>query len=268
MKYLVKPISRLFVLLAVATASTFAQDPIRPTQGGEGKAGIQGPSGSNVVITAPTQTNATGTTFDAVFQISDVNGFGIISYQGTIHYTNTVLQFNSCSVVGTISGSGGMLCNIQAPGQISFVWNHTQPLVNDGDGPPSALFKVSFTAIGANGTSSPLTIPDIQVMEFAVPAVVTPGLITIGGSTAADTTVSGRVLNQAGRPISRAMVVLQGDSGVVKTAMTGPFGYFQFQDVTVGQTYVLKASAKKYTFAPRILSVDDQLLDLAIISDQ
>ena len=80
--------------------------------------------------------------------------------------------------------------------------------------------------------------------------------------TAAGVAVSGRVLNAAGRGISRATVVMTDEHGSVRTATTNPFGYYRFNDIAAGQTYVVSVKSKHYRFEPRVVDVNEALTDV------
>ena len=84
--------------------------------------------------------------------------------------------------------------------------------------------------------------------------------------TAASATVSGRVLNSKGQPISRASVSLTDMNGNRRTAGTNQFGYFSFEGVTVGESYVLSAAAKGYTFEPRVVGVNQDVAELSVVA--
>ncbi|MEO5860084.1 MAG: carboxypeptidase-like regulatory domain-containing protein [Pyrinomonadaceae bacterium] len=75
--------------------------------------------------------------------------------------------------------------------------------------------------------------------------------------TAADVTVSGRVLDAAGRGLSRATVTLTDGAGNVRTASTNTLGYFSFAEVEAGASYILQATARGYTFSSKVISVQD-----------
>lgn len=225
------------------------------------------PHGSGITINAPISIRQEGQTFDAHFTVSSVTGLGIISYQMDIHYDQSVIQYNGCLTSGTISSGGILTCNGATPGLVKLVWTTTTPLVNAPSGPPSNLFKISFTVIGSNGEVSPLTFSLVQVMEFAVPATTIPGSISIGEPTAADTTVAGRVLTQAGVPIARARIYLTGPDGAIRMALSNPFGYFRFVDVPTGESYVIRAASKRYTFASQFLSVGEEITGFSLIAD-
>jgi hypothetical protein len=82
------------------------------------------------------------------------------------------------------------------------------------------------------------------------------------GPTAAGVTVSGRVLVWDGRAVSRATVTIMDPKGESQYAVTNPFGYFRFTDVSAGATYVVTVKHKIYTFGPKIISVNEDLTDL------
>lgn len=92
--------------------------------------------------------------------------------------------------------------------------------------------------------------------------------VTPLAATAAAVTVSGRVADQSGRAIVRAQVRFTDAGGNARTALTNQFGYFRFDDIEAGQTYVLQAAAKGYTFSPRVISVNDDLTDLSVTANE
>lgn len=65
--------------------------------------------------------------------------------------------------------------------------------------------------------------------------------------TAAKVNVGGRVTNANGLGISKALITMI-SAGVVRTAYTAPFGYYNFDDVEVGQTLIIEVSHKHYAF--------------------
>ncbi|MFL6374286.1 MAG: hypothetical protein ACJ73D_06435 [Pyrinomonadaceae bacterium] len=49
------------------------------------------------------------------------------------------------------------------------------------------------------------------------------------------------------------------DSGSTRRSVSNAFGYYTFDHVTSGRTYVLTATAKRFTFTPHAISVQDDL---------
>lgn len=83
--------------------------------------------------------------------------------------------------------------------------------------------------------------------------------------TAAHVAVSGRVLNPEGAGIRNAIVILEGDGLTApRTVVTSSFGYFTFDDVEVGQMYIISVSSKRYGFgqSSQALSVVDTVSNI------
>lgn len=74
--------------------------------------------------------------------------------------------------------------------------------------------------------------------------------------SAANVSVSGRVTAN-GRGVSRANVTITDAQGNLRRAITNAFGYYRFDEVGVGQNYVIEAASKKYTFAPQVVFVEN-----------
>ena len=87
------------------------------------------------------------------------------------------------------------------------------------------------------------------------------------GPTAANVTVSGRVLDSSGRGVSKAMVTMTDSGGHVVDRITNPFGYYRFDNVVSGASYVVSVRDKQYRFASRIISVNDDLADVDFVAD-
>jgi hypothetical protein len=84
--------------------------------------------------------------------------------------------------------------------------------------------------------------------------------------TAANASVGGRVTGPDGNAVSRATVIMTNAAGQSRTAVTNPFGYYNFTDVPAGATYTFVVTAKGYRFgAPVIRTIGDDLTDLDFI---
>lgn len=84
--------------------------------------------------------------------------------------------------------------------------------------------------------------------------------------TAARVSVSGRVATFYGAAVTRARVMMTDPEGNVRTALTNNFGYYRFEDVEVGNTYVFNVVSKQYQFSPRVVTLDDAMADLDFIA--
>ncbi len=96
-------------------------------------------------------------------------------------------------------------------------------------------FVVRWTDINDTGNDHALAIDSLRF---------TPNVTTAAGAV-----VGGRITDSRGRGLSRVVVMMTG-SGIEETiyATTTAFGYYRFEDVPAGNTYILTASSIRYTF--------------------
>ena len=79
--------------------------------------------------------------------------------------------------------------------------------------------------------------------------------------TAAAVSITGRVTTSDGSGIRGVRLTLTSPDGARRTAIASTFGYYAFDGVEVGRTYVLEIAAKKYTFTnpTRVFSLQDHI---------
>jgi Carboxypeptidase regulatory-like domain len=82
--------------------------------------------------------------------------------------------------------------------------------------------------------------------------------------TAANVPVGGRILTNEGGGIPRVSVTLTNSAGVSRNTTTNSFGYYKFDSVLAGETYLLTVNNKKYLFtdSPRVVNVQNELTDI------
>jgi len=87
--------------------------------------------------------------------------------------------------------------------------------------------------------------------------------------TAASVSVSGRVTAAEKQGISNVRLLLTNQAGETRSAVTNSFGYFSFAEVPVGETYVLTAHSKKFTFGngTLVLNLTESVNDIIFLAD-
>lgn len=82
--------------------------------------------------------------------------------------------------------------------------------------------------------------------------------------------VSGRALTAGGFGIRNAVIDLVGPDGSVRNARSNAFGYFQFEGVPAGETYVMSIRSKRYTFAQPsiVINLADDVQGLEFVSNE
>jgi hypothetical protein len=113
---------------------------------------------------------------------------------------------------------------------------------NPPDRGTSADLAFRTTTGGSFAASNPAgaTFNSASVDNFGWELVITP--------TAASVSIGGRVTTADGVGISKANVSITGADGISRQTLTSPFGYYRFDDVGAGQTYVVTVAMKRYEF--------------------
>ena len=185
---------------------------------------------------------------------------------------------------------------ITAPGQVPPIRITSEPPSRTAYAQSPTVISVAATGSGAplnyqwrkdgvalvdGGTISGATTENLTIASTAFAdagyydvivrrsgAIVTSqaAVITVLAPTAADVSLSGRVL--AGkRGVSGATVVLTDRQGANRQTRTNPFGYFRFDAVEAGETYIIGIRAKRYRFAPQVVAVTGDLSELNFSAD-
>lgn len=87
--------------------------------------------------------------------------------------------------------------------------------------------------------------------------------------TAASVNLGGRVMLAGGQGIVNSRVTLTMPDGTSRTVISGSFGYYCFEDVEVGRTYVISATAKRFVFSvpTQVVSLNEAREDVDFIGE-
>ena len=99
--------------------------------------------------------------------------------------------------------------------------------------------------------------------------IVTPRAFTCTpfAPTAAGARIAGQVVDAEGRGVRSVSLTLTGSTGNTFAAISNAFGYFEFADVPVGQTYILNATSKRYSFSSQAVTVQDDVVGLVVTAE-
>ena len=188
----------------------------------------------------------------------------------TLNFTDTAGQVvpNSGSLAAgdfEPTSYGGLLANFPAPAP-------TPPYNLPGNtvgGSGTQTFLGNFGGTNSNGQWSLYIISTLP--PFPTGGCVCGGWgIEFLSSTAAQASISGRVMTANGQGIRNATVVMTGNSlAEPRVATTGTFGYYTFDGLEVGQTYVVTINSRRYTFSTpsRVISLVDNVADADFVAD-
>lgn len=82
--------------------------------------------------------------------------------------------------------------------------------------------------------------------------------------TAANVSISGRVMTSGSQGILNARVMLTAPNGETRISTTSSFGYYRFETVAAGETYILTVFSKRFVFInpTLVVTVHDELDNL------
>ncbi|MEQ1764466.1 MAG: choice-of-anchor Q domain-containing protein [Pyrinomonadaceae bacterium] len=156
--------------------------------------------------------------------------------------------------LGALANNGGttdtMTINVS-----SAAWNQGNNCVTTTCGAPNNPPALTTDQRGAGFVRLAFATVDIGAFELPL-------------ASAADATISGRVVTAQGRAISRATITVTDANGESKTVLSNTFGFFNVSELPTGQTYLVSVSARGYTFATPSYFVDlsDNVGDLNFVS--
>ncbi len=128
--------------------------------------------------------------------------------------------------------------------------------------PPPGLTPITF---GGSPTLRSISDPGGNLYT---PFTSQDGNLMVGGTactTSAGVTVSGRVTTARGQGLRSAEVFMTDTNGNRRKVLTSSLGYYQFEDVDAGQTYIMGVSSRRYRFTSRALQVSDNLADVDFV---
>ena len=235
------------------------------TTGGTGGGTCTTPAGTAAASPPAFAANAANPSVSLTSFAAGSTNFFQFQLSGVSTYTNYMLFFQSQR-----SGTGPVNADIQYstngttfttfqtvnPGNGVFAaFNIDLSAVSAIEGQPTVYFRILGT--GGTGAAGTFRIDNFQVRAFVV--------------TAASANIAGQVRTAKGRGIGDVYVTLSGGGlSEPRRAITNPFGYYSFEDLPVGGTYVISVASKQYTFEnpSRVVTLEDNLTDADFVSNE
>ncbi len=195
------------------------------------------------------------------------NPDGMLQEPDNLGFANEYSPFTANVTAGTFPSSltvtvtDGNLAGADPAKSASRYWDVTETGVLTAD--------ISYTYLNQDVNGDENTYQVLR-REGMTTAVYTPGSVnpatntaTANGVTnfsswgagnlvalAANASISGRILTSAGQGIRNVKVtIVGGNLPEPRVISTGSFGYYQFDDLEVGQTYIITVNSQRYVFS-------------------
>ncbi len=218
------------------------------------------------------------------------NGVSNDRNTGTLNIRNSLISgnANNMDVNGAFVSNGNNLIGNTAnstgftqPTDKTNVAANLAALANNGGQTDTHALNVGSPAIDAGnncvvnqscGTNNPpvALTTDQRGAGFARQngTAVDIGAFESAAPTAASVTLSGRAVTSTGRGIRNVIIQMTDASGTTRTAMTSAFGYYRFNDVAAGATYILTARGKTYRFdqPTQVVSLSEDAAEINFVA--
>jgi hypothetical protein len=146
------------------------------------------------------------------------------------------------------ANNGGFTYSVTSgalPNGIKLSTNFAPTAVVALSGTPTEGGLFNFAITTTNGTNSNVTNYSLQILIPTAASVSVAGRVTVGTSG-----------------VTNAVVTLTDSNGNSRIARTSPFGYYSFDEVEVGQNYIISVSSKRYQFETQVVFVTEDVGDL------
>jgi hypothetical protein len=117
---------------------------------------------------------------------------------------------------------------------------------------------ISFTDAIAQGSTS-------DAEGNSLPTRFVDGVVTLPDAASPAFEISGRVLTPDGRGLRNAVVTLTDSNGMERYVTTSSFGYYQFDGLASGATYIIGVESKRYSFESRVVQITADLTDVDLL---
>lgn len=239
------------------------------------------------IIPNPDQNDADGDGFgdacDPVFDVYTPEGADVLvnGPAGTVSFSGVTFEgttsFEQIPVDPAEMPEGYTLCPTCPAYEITTTAEYTPPIevcLSVPDGISESDFLMLRLLHGEDGVYVDRTTQHVvndDGTRFVCGQVETLSpfvLATLLAPTAARVSVSGRAVTADGRGIRNVEITLTGPDGNSRRTFTGSLGWYQFDDVEVGASYVISAQSKRFTFIQpsRLIEPHDNVVDADFVA--
>jgi len=211
---------------------------------------------SPVTVSLPHVTGPSGAGISVPMSVGDLTGKGVKSYTFQVTFDPTRVQPQAVPYDTTFTLSSGMVVTFDTTNAGHLIISASQATDLAGSG---TLISLLFNIVGLPGRVSPLSFqdytdpgtifhPGFRFNTGAPEAITSNGSIHINGPTAAEGTVSGRIVDNDGNAVEGAAIRLDGTQN--RLTVTDHAGNYRFDNVETDGFYTVTPSRANFLFSP------------------
>lgn len=175
----------------------------------------------------------------------------------TMNFDASALTFVDAALTGDTSSGVHLALNAErsAAGQVGLLADSTSAYAAGRWSVALLRFAINPAADGEHlirftNEVAPTSVSD--AMGYLITSDYAGGKVVVNRNAAAG--VNGRVTNANGQGVRGAVVSLRSADGSVRTVTTGSFGFYTFDGLSIGETYTLSVSSKRFRFASQTVT--------------
>ena len=203
----------------------------------------------------------------------------IVFYLNTTGMSSTTISYNIIDIDGGSNNAVSPVALQYRVGETGPFTNLPNGFVADATDGPNQAGRISSRIVALPFAA--LNQPQVQIRLITTNAADTTGgstpdewigvnniVVTALVPSAAGVTIGGRVTTPDGQPVYGARITMFDIEGNIRTAMTNSFGYYRFEDVAAGETYVFSGSAKRYSLVTKysLYTAEEDFSDLDFVA--
>lgn len=164
-------------------------------------------------------------------------------------YRTTNINVNSATSIGSTFGYPGLpFWGARGEGERIKITPPSADLTNG-----TWTVYISDNAAGDTGS---VNVGTQLVVDYTVPV-------------AANASIAGRLFTADGLALGGALVTITNlNTGEVSRTQSSAFGNFRFEDLPVGNSYLITVDGKRFRFVERLITLDDDLTDIVMTAMQ
>ncbi len=116
--------------------------------------------------------------------------------------------------------------------------------------------------IGLSGSTVLVSAPLFPIAQLHSPSGAPDGAVFFledYTTTSAGARISGRIFTPTGAGLRGAVATLTDSRGFVRRFTAGTLGYFKFDDIVAGETYILGVESRRFKFQQKVINLTEDL---------
>lgn len=203
----------------------------------------------------------------------------VVFYLNTSGMSSSTISYDIIDIDGGSNNAVSPVALQYRVGESGLFTNLPNGFVADATDGPNIAGRVTSRIVALPFAA--LNQPQVQIRLITTNAANSSGgstpdewigvnnvVVTALAPSSAGVTIGGRVLTSEGHPVYGARISMSDIAGNTRTALTNSFGFYQFEDVAAGESYVFSGFAKRHALLTKyqLYTVEEDFAGLDFVA--